>query len=323
MAIEEIKRFWDDLRSGAEYDTEGLYDEPNAPRTDHWFKDYALPVGLNALMSPFQGLKDMYVDTPTEVIKGHPLKAMEEYFYPAFGALEGYEDQYHFPFNPDLDPEFDVTAYRPPLSPSIDDLLIKMINTQKPVVSDIGKWGLEQAAGTSNLSDYTNIPGNWAAQYFGGRGLAGLALAGGPQLKWLASKAYPWSMQRGLEKLEKIRKASSKAIEPWGKAAEPWGKAPADKAGFFKNIYNKWIKPQFPKTETAKQLGWNVGLPLAYHGIYGDADISDVFDVEAATISDDWRRDSDPVIFDDVMQEKIQNFKPTPRGPGPWNEFEG
>ena len=33
--------------------------------------------------------------------------------------------------------------------------------------------------------------------------------------------------------------------------------------------------------------------------------------------------DRDPVIFDDVMQEKIQNFKPTPRGPGPWNEFRG
>ena len=46
-------------------------------------------------------------------------------------------------------------------------------------------------------------------------------------------------------------------------------------------------------------------------------------EVEAATISDDWGRDSDPVIFDDVMTEKIQNFKPTPRGPGPWNEFEG
>ena len=45
--------------------------------------------------------------------------------------------------------------------------------------------------------------------------------------------------------------------------------------------------------------------------------------LQAATISDDWGRDSDPVVFDDVMTEKIQNFKPTPRGPGPWNEFKG
>ena len=100
MAIEEIKRFWDDLRSGSEYQTEGLNDDPNAPRNDHWFKDYALPVGLNALMSPFQGIKDMYVDTPVDVLKGHPLEAMEEFWYPMMGALEGYEDQYHFPFNP-------------------------------------------------------------------------------------------------------------------------------------------------------------------------------------------------------------------------------
>ena len=41
----------------------------------------------------------------------------------------------------------------------------------------------------------------------------------------------------------------------------------------------------------------------------------------AATTSDSW--DRDPVVFDDVMTEKIQNFKPTPRGPGPWNEFKG
>ena len=41
----------------------------------------------------------------------------------------------------------------------------------------------------------------------------------------------------------------------------------------------------------------------------------------AAITSDSW--DRDPVVFDDVMTEKIQNFRPTPRGPGPWNEFEG
>ena len=199
-----------------------------------------------------------------------------------------------------------------------------MINTQKPVVSHIGKWGLEKAAGPSNLSDYTNIPGNWAAQCFGGRGLTSLALAGGSELKWLASKAYPLTMQRGLEKLEKIRKAASKEIGPWGEAA-------ADKAGFFKNIYNKWVKPGMPNKETAKQLGWNVGLPLGYRGIYGDADISDVFDVEAATISDDWGRDSDPAVFDDYVSERMERRREPrvirsqdeQRGPGPWNEFEG
>ena len=49
---------------------------------------------------------------------------------------------------------------------------------------------------------------------------------------------------------------------------------------------------------------------------------------EPSNISDSW--DSDPVVFDDVMTEKIQNFEPRvirsqdkQRGPGPWNEFEG
>jgi len=49
-------------------------------------------------------------------------------------------------------------------------------------------------------------------------------------------------------------------------------------------------------------------------------------EVEAATISDDWRRDSDPAVFDDYVSERMQNIrKPRDeqRGPGPWNEFEG
>ena len=57
------------------------------------------------------------------------------------------------------------------------------------------------------------------------------------------------------------------------------------------------------------------GTMVGAEQLFGDND------VQAATISDSW--DRDPVVFDDVMTEKIQNFKPTPRGPGPWNEFEG
>jgi len=57
------------------------------------------------------------------------------------------------------------------------------------------------------------------------------------------------------------------------------------------------------------------GTMVGAEQLFGDND------VQAATISDSW--DRDPVVFDDVMTEKIQNFKPTPRGPGPWNDFKG
>ena len=46
-------------------------------------------------------------------------------------------------------------------------------------------------------------------------------------------------------------------------------------------------------------------------------------EVKAATISDDWGRDSDPVIFDDYVSERIREPREERRGPGPWNEFEG
>ena len=310
MAIEELKEFWNDLRSGSEYQTEGLNDDPNAPRNDHWFKDYALPVGLNALMSPFQGIKDMYVDTPVDVLKGHPLEAMEEFWYPMMGALEGYEDQYHFPFNPELDPEFDVSAFRFPskfggaMLPSIDDVSINLINSQKPVISDIGKWMLKQGAGTTNLSDYTNIPGNWLAQYFGARGLG--SLAGLTGTTWAASKAFPWSMQVA----NKAKKSLSKAIEPWG--AAPTGK--------WQKIKNLWKSANMPSKETSKQWAINAGLPLIAHQMFGNQGSTGI-DVMASEIPDSW--DSDPVIFDEYVSERIREPRDERRGPGPWNEFEG
>ena len=46
-------------------------------------------------------------------------------------------------------------------------------------------------------------------------------------------------------------------------------------------------------------------------------------EVQAAIISDDWGRDSDPVIFDDYVSERIREPRDERRGPGPWNEFEG
>ena len=69
-----------------------------------------------------------------------------------------------------------------------------------------------------------------------------------------------------------------------------------------------------------------LGAKEEYEGVYAQppnyADqIRDNIDFSAPSPS--LIPDSDPVIYDDYMQEKIQNFRPTPRGPGPWNEFEG
>ena len=311
MAKEEIKRFWDDLTSGAEYETT-LDDDPSASY-DHWFKDYALPVTLNALMAFPQGLKDMYYDTPEKMLKGHPLEALDEFWYPMMGALEGYEDQYQFPFNPNLDPEFDVSAKKltpfPGLLPSyqlpsIDETAIKMINSQKPVISDIGMWMLKQGAGTSNLSDYTNIPGNWLAQYYGARGLG--SLAGLTNTTWLASKAFPWSMQVA----NKAKKSLSKAIEPWGAAQKgKWQK--------FKNL---WKSANMPSGATAKQWAINAGLPLIAHQMFGEGSTGFTPDVGAAEIPDSsYAAGRMPT----PTRRKVIRSQDEQRGPGPWNEFRG
>ena len=59
---------------------------------------------------------------------------------------------------------------------------------------------------------------------------------------------------------------------------------------------------------------------MNYQGSYADQ-IRDNIDFSVPSPS--LIQDRDPVVFDDVMTEKIQNFKPTPRGPGPWNDFKG
>jgi len=44
----------------------------------------------------------------------------------------------------------------------------------------------------------------------------------------------------------------------------------------------------------------------------------------ASEIFDSW--DSDPVVFDDYVSERMQNIREPrdeQRGPGPWNEFRG
>ena len=93
---------------------------------------------------------------------------------------------------------------------------------------------------------------------------------------------------------------------------------------------SKWA----PFREIAKdagKAGWNTIQNLV--GIGGAGYLENKYDVmnkvgefmqnpaDAATISDDWGRDSDPVTFDPYIQERIQAPRDDRRGPGPWNEF--
>ena len=327
MAIEEIKRFWDDLRSGSEYETTGLYDDPNAPRNDHWFKDYALPVGLNTLMAPFQSAKDMFIDAPVELLKGHPWKALEEFEYPFMGMAEGYEDHYQFPFNPDLDPQVDVSEIL-----GLDKAAISMINAQKPYLSDLGMWMLQAGAGESDLSDVIQAPVNVAAGILNPLNLMKLATRGGPLVNAAAKQIYPYTSQlfspsKNIPSQLNLWGAPSKGIMSKAKdflmknvvpavrkPGEGWGQT-------IKNYVNpkSYFRGDAPTTQ---KLIRNITLPQIYHGFTGDDKRSTGIDVMAAEY-DPVFGDRDPVIYDDYMSEKIQNFKPTPRGPGPWNEFEG
>jgi len=66
---------------------------------------------------------------------------------------------------------------------------------------------------------------------------------------------------------------------------------------------------------------------MNYQGSYADR-IRDNIDFSAPSPS--LIQNSDPVVFDSYMQDKLNNYsppkpkpKPKPKGPGPWNEFEG
>jgi len=96
---------------------------------------------------------------------------------------------------------------------------------------------------------------------------------------------------------------------------------------------SKWA----PFREIAKDAGkstWNTIQNLV--GIGGAGYLENKYDIadkvgefmqnpaDAATISDYWN--ADPVTFDPYIEERmdrIRESQPTPRGPGPWNEFEG
>ena len=75
-----------------------------------------------------------------------------------------------------------------------------------------------------------------------------------------------------------------------------------------------------PSKETSKQWAINAGLPLIAHQMFGNQGSTGI-DVMASEIPDSW--DSDPVIFDEYVSERIREPRDERRGPGPWNEFEG
>jgi hypothetical protein len=78
------------------------------------------------------------------------------------------------------------------------------------------------------------------------------------------------------------------------------------------NMWSKWARNMALQTPT------NPMFPFSMK-IGGN-------EAQAATISDDWGRDSDPVTFDPYIQERMNRMEEPQderRGPGPWNEFKG
>jgi len=325
MAIEEIKEFWDDLTSGAEYDPEELY-EPGAPRTDHWFKDYALPVGLNTLMAPFQSAKDMFIDAPAELLKGNIWEAEKQFMYPFMGMGEGYKDHYQFPFNPDLDPQVDLSGIL-----GLDKAAIKMMDSGKPLISDLGMWMLSQSGGESDLSDVLQAPVNVAAGILNPLKLAQLATKGPPLVAKAAKQIYPYTWQLFGPK----GKSASQLTMPWGPPPkgimskvkdfvlkDMWPDIRKSGEGFGQTV-NRYVNPFNWKSyfrgdaPTAQRLIRNITLPQIYHGFTGDKDdgrsSGSGIDAMAAEY-DPVFGDRDPVIFDNYMQERMDRIRePKPR----------
>ena len=102
-----------------------------------------------------------------------------------------------------------------------------------------------------------------------------------------------------------------------GKPTKFW----SDKLGHLKN--RKW-NPFTTQPSTYRNVAF--GLPTL-----GAATAAQDVLGQGVSISDDWGRDSDPVVFDDYVSERMERRREPrvirsqdeQRGPGPWNEFRG
>jgi hypothetical protein len=229
----------------------------------------------------------------------------------------------------------------------MDDLLIKMMDSGKPLISDLGMWMLSQSGGESDLSDVIQAPVNVAAGILNPFNLVKLATRGGPLVTAAAKQMYPYTWQ-----LFSPSKNISSQLNLWGTPSKgimtkakdflmknviPAVRKPGE--GFGQTV-NRYVNPFNWKSyfrgdaPTAQKMIRNITLPQIYHGFTGDKDdgrsSGSGIDAMAAEY-DPVFGDRDPVIFDDYVSERIQDIREPrvirsqdkQRGPGPWNEFEG
>jgi hypothetical protein len=277
--------FWEDLVSGDEYNRSGL-DEPSTEDIDNFFLDYALPVGLNTVMNPFQTAKDMLWDAPKKLItEGDIWGAVEEYDQALLDPFME-TDRFRFPFNPDLDPDVNLSALT-------DDLAINYINS--------GNWGglgsllLQAGAGTTKLSDIlnfgTNIP-SYLASPLGIYKAATKVPAAGAMMK----KLYPYTMGIG------------EALA--GKGSIGRGK------GFWPTVGRTLKHMVFPGKGTATNMAINTAvLGGAHHLLEGRGYVPKKD--KSTPVQADFA--FEPSLVSSAQAEEVL----TPKGPGPWNEFKG
>ena len=100
-------------------------------------------------------------------------------------------------------------------------------------------------------------------------------------------------------------------------------------------VIGKWAygKPWGPMLPRPGSMAFNVGLPWAIgqgtRKVKGEPSVFDMAGaVDFSPVSSAYARtpnlsDSDPVVFDQYMQDKLANFEPSPKDPGPRNNYQG
>jgi len=92
---------------------------------------------------------------------------------------------------------------------------------------------------------------------------------------------------------------------------EPWGKTP-EKTSWFNRNWNPFTKD--PSTYRNWALAGITHPSLV-------TNFANASQIEPMSISDSW--DRDPVVFDSYMQNKLANFEPRPKDPGPRDNYRG
>jgi len=131
----------------------------------------------------------------------------------------------------------------------------------------------------------------------------------------------------------KLPQLAQKALAAWAPYTDKVAHS-KNTGNFFKNLFTGMGGRTFP--QLAATTGATAGIgTLLYSGPAGaDTDIEPFEGVYATNNNNNFTynpnpnintgiQNSDPVIFDSYMQDKLDNFEPRPKAPGPRNNYQG